>query len=84
MRGYIAGKYTIQYKNINNKEVIVKELVRPKLFKDLEKNSTYYEVNFNIKDELKELLNLSYLNHLNSISNSWEEVFPIYPISAVN
>ena len=84
MRGYIAGKYTIQSKNINNKEMIVKELVRPKLFKNLEKNITYYDVNFNIKDELKELLNLSYLNHQNSISNSWEEVFPIYPISPVN
>jgi len=83
-RGYIAGKYNIEIKNIQTKELIVKELVRPKLYKNLEEESIHYEVSFNIKEELEELLNLSYLNHQNSISNSWEDVFPIYPISPVN
>ena len=83
-RGYIAGKYNIELKNIKTQELIVKELVKPKLCNDLEKDSIHFEVNFNIKEELEELLNLSYLNYQNSISNSWEKVLPIYPISPVN
>jgi len=83
-RGYIAGKYDFELKNIETQEFVVKELVRPKLYKNLEKESIYYEVSFNIKEELNELLKLSYLNHQNSIVNSWEDVFPIYPISPVN
>ena len=83
-RGYIAGKYNIELKNIQTEELIVKELVRPKLCKNLEKDSIHFEVSFNIKKELEELLNLSYLNYQNSISNSWEDVLPIYPISPVN
>ena len=83
-RGYIAGKYIFELKNNQTQEFIIKELVSPKLYKNLEKESIYYEVSFNIKEELKELLKLSYLNHQNSIVNSWENVFPIYPISPVN
>ncbi len=83
-RGYIAGKYFIELKNIQTQELMVKELIKPKLYKNLEKDFIYYEVSFNIKEELEELLNLSYLNFQNSISNSWEDVFPIYPISPVN
>ena len=83
-RGYIAGKYNIELKNIQTQELIVNEVVRPKLFKNLEKNCIHFEVSFNIKKELEELLNLSYLNYQNSISNSWEDVLPIYPISPVN
>ena len=83
-RGYIAGKYNIESTNDQTQKLIVKELVRPKLCKNLEKDSIQFEVSFNIKEELEELLNLSYLNHQNSISNSWEDVLPIYPISPVN
>ena len=83
-RGYIAGKYRTELDKIPNQEIIIKELIKPKLVKNLEKDSNQYEVNFNIKEELEVLLNLSYLNHQNSISNSWKDVFPIYPISPVN
>jgi len=83
-RGYIAGKYNIELKNTQTQEIIVKELVKPQLYKNLEKEIIHYEASFNIKEELQELLNLSYLNHQNSIFNSWEDVFPIYPISPVN
>ena len=83
-RGYIAGKYITEFKKVPNKELILKELVKPKLVSNLENNINQYEVNFDIKEDLEELLNLSYLNHQNSISNSWEDVFPIYPISPVN
>ena len=83
-RGYIAGKYNIESTNDQTQKLIVKELVRPKLCKNLEKDSIHFEVSFNIKEELEELLNLSYLNHQNSISNSWEDVLPIYPISPIN
>ena len=78
-RGFIAGKYSIEFKNNTTKE-----LIRPKLYSDLEQDSTFYEIKFNIKEELKELLDLSYLNYKNHIANSWENVFPIYPISPVN
>ena len=83
-RGYIAGKYYFELKNIKTKEFIVQEVVRPKLYKNIEKDSIHYEVSFNIQEDLEELLNLSYLNFENSIFNSWENVFPIYPISPVN
>ena len=83
-RGYIAGKYMTEFREISNQEFIVKEIIKPKLIKNLEKECIQYEVNFNIKEELEELLNLSYLNHQKSIFNSWEDVFPIYPISPVN
>ena len=83
-RGYIAGKYYFELKNIQTQDFIVKEVVRPKLYKNLEKDIIHFEVNFNIEEELNELLNLSYLNYQNSISNSWEDVLPIYPISPVN
>jgi len=83
-RGYIAGKYNFELSNNQTQELIVKELVRPKLYENLEKKSIHYEVSFNIKEELEELLKLSYVNHLNSTVNSWEDVFPIYPISPVN
>tara|TARA_B100001287_G_C22544642_1_gene463821 strand:+ start:248 stop:895 length:648 start_codon:yes stop_codon:yes gene_type:complete len=78
-RGFIAGKYSIEFKNNTTKE-----LIRPKLYSDLEQDSTFYEIKFNIKEELKELLDLSYLNYKNHIENAWEDVFPIYPISPVN
>ena len=83
-RGYIAGKYTIEFKNIETQELTVKELLKPKLYEKLEKDKMNFEVNFNIKEELEILLDLSYLNHQNLISNSWEKVFPIYPISPIN
>ena len=83
-RGYIAAKYTIDCANIKTQGLIVKEVVSPQLFNTLEKDDPMYEAEFNIKEELKELLNLSYFNYENSISNSWKEVFPIYPISPVN
>ena len=83
-RGFIAGKYSIEFKNNTTKELIVEELIRPKLYSDLEKDSIVYEMKFNIKEELKELLELSYSNYKNHIINSWEDVFPIYPISPVN
>tara|TARA_Y100001933_G_scaffold260102_1_gene311451 strand:+ start:482 stop:1150 length:669 start_codon:yes stop_codon:yes gene_type:complete len=83
-RGYIAGQYSIETNTFRPQEFMVKELIRPKLYKNLETDIIHYEANFNIKEELAELLNLSYLNHQNSISNPWEKVFPIYPISPVN
>ena len=83
-RGYIAGKYSIEVKNLKSQELIVKEIVRPKLYENLEKDCIYFEVNFHIKEELELLLELSYLNYQKSILNQWEKVLPIYPISPVN
>ena len=81
-RGYIAGKYMLDInldKTCINK---IKEIIKPKLYQNIK--NTYFEVDYDIKDDLKELLHLSQENHKNSISNTWEEVLPIYPISPTN
>ena len=81
-RGYIAGKYKIDL-NLNKNYICkIKELIKPKLYQNIK--NIYYEVDYDTKDDLKELLQLSQENHKNCILNKWEEVFPIYPISPTN
>ncbi len=81
-RGYIAGKYQLDL-NLNKTCIYkIKEIIKPKLYQSIK--NTYYEVDYDIKDDLKELLQLSHENHNNSILNNWENVFPIYPISPTN
>ena len=83
-RGYIAGKYRInKFININSNSYI-EEVISPKLYKKLIESEPYYEAEYDIKDELKELLELSAKNHENLIQNNWSNVFPIYPIEPVN
>ena len=83
-RGYIAGKYRIN--NINNllSNLHIEEVIRPKLYKKFIKKEAYFEAEYDIKDELKELLELSNRNHENLIRNHWSNVLPIYPIEPVN
>ncbi len=76
-RGYIAGKYKIN--NLNIEEVII-----PKLYKHFTKSEAKFEAEYDIKDELKQLLDLSARNYENLIANHWENVLPIYPIEPVN
>ena len=83
-RGYIAGKYKVDLSLNKSYNSIIKEIIRPKLYKDINDKNKYYEVDYDARDDLKELLQLSYENHNNSVFNSWEDVLPIYPISATN
>jgi len=43
-----------------------------------------FEAIYDDKEDLKELLNLSNKNLLNSNLDSWKKVLPLYPISPIN
>ena len=76
-RGYLCGKYKI----IINEKTKIQELIKPNLYKKFPQDAICLQVDENIKDELKELLNYSLINHQESITNNWETVIPIYPLS---
>tara|TARA_B100000212_G_scaffold165069_1_gene124162 strand:- start:952 stop:1608 length:657 start_codon:yes stop_codon:yes gene_type:complete len=83
-RGYIAGKYRINNLKNMNSNLYIEEVISPKLYKKFIKKEAYFEANYDIKDELKQLLELSLKNHENLIENHWKNVLPIYPIEPVN
>ena len=83
-RGYIAGKYRINNLNNVNSNLHIEEIIRPKLYKEFIKREEYFEAEYDIEDELKQLLELSASNHENLIQNHWANVLPIYPIEPVN
>jgi len=83
-RGYIAGKYRINILNNGNSDLYIEEVISPKLYKQFFKKETYFEAEYDIEDELKQLLELSTINHNKIIQNNWENVLPIYPIEPVN
>jgi len=83
-RGYIAGKYKIQNLNNMNSNLNIEEVISPKLYKTFIRKEVSFEAEYDIEDELKELLELSSKNHKNLIQNNWANVLPIYPIEAVN
>ena len=83
-RGYIAGKYKINNTNNIYSNLHVDELISPKLYKIFIKKEPQFEAEFDIKDELQVLLELSARNHKNLIPNHWANVLPIYPIEPVN
>jgi len=83
-RGYIAGKYRISNLNNVNPNFNIDEIIRPQLYQKFLNREEYFEADYNIEDELKQLLELSTKNHENLIQNHWENVLPIYPIEPVN
>ena len=83
-RGYIAGKYKINDLNNSNLNLHIQEIISPKLYKNFNKTEAQFEAEHDIKDELKQLLELSAKNHENLVSNHWKNVLPIYPIEPVN
>ena len=83
-RGYIAGKYRINNLNKENLFFNIEEVISPKLYKQFIKKEAYFEAEYDIEDELKQLLELSANNHKNLIENHWAKVLPIYPIEPVN
>ena len=81
--GFIAGKYEI-YHNKENADPVLRETVIPKVVRELDCKNLYFEANYEDKEDLKELLNLSNKNLLNTQINSWQKVLPLYPISPIN
>ena len=83
-KGFIAGKYEICQNEKNKSDLVIREIVLPKVIKELENEELFFEAIHNDKEDLKELLNLSNKNLLNSNVDSWRKVLPLYPISPVN
>ena len=83
-RGFIAGKYEICHNEEKNADLIIRETVIPKVFKELESKELFLEANYVDEEDLKELLELSNKNLLNSNVDSWQKVLPLYPISPIN
>ena len=83
-KGFIAGKYEICHNEEKNSDLFIREKVLPKVLKELESKELFFEANYEDEKDLKELLNLSTKNTLNSNLNSWQNVLPLYPISPIN
>ena len=82
--GFIAGKYEICHNHDQNGDLIIRERVLPKVIKKFESKELFFEANYQDKEDLTELLDLSNKNLLNANENSWQTVFPLYPISPTN
>ena len=83
-KGFIAGKYEICHNEKNSSNWIIREILLPKVVKELEIQELSFEATYDDKEDLKELLDLSNKNLLNSNVDSWRKVLPLYPISPIN
>ena len=83
-KGFIAGKYEICHKDEKNSDLVIREIVVPKVIQELERKELFFEANYEDKQDLRELLDLANKNLLNANINSWKNVLPLYPISPIN
>jgi len=83
-KGFIAGKYEICHNEKNSSDLVIRETVLPKVVKELESKELSFEANYDDKEDLKELLDLTNKNLLTKNVNSWQKVLPLYPISPIN
>ena len=83
-KGFITGKYEICHNEKIPSDLFIRETVSPKIVKEIESKELFFEAIYDDKEDLKELLDLSNKNSLNSNVNSWEKVLPLYPISPIN
>ncbi len=83
-KGFIAGKYEICHNDQRNTDLIIREAVLPKVLKEFECKELFFEANHEDEEDLRELLDLTNKNLLNTNVNSWQKVLPLYPISPVN
>jgi len=65
-KGFIAGKYEICHNKKNSSSLIIRETILPKVVKELESKEICFEAIYDDKEDLKELLNLSNKNLLNT------------------
>ena len=84
-KGFIAGKYKIYHdEKTPPSDLVIRETVLPKVVQEFESKEIFFEANYDAKEDLKELLNLSNKNLLNSHVDSWKKILPLYPISPIN
>jgi hypothetical protein len=83
-KGFIAGKYEICHNENNPSDLCIQESVLPKVIKEMESKELYFEAIYDDKEDLKELLDLSNRNLLNSNVDTWQKVLPLYPMSPIN
>ena len=83
-KGFIAGKYEICQNEKTAPDLVIKEIILPKLVKEFDSEELFLEANYDDEEDLKELLDLSNKNLLNTNLNSWQKVLPLYPISPIN
>ena len=83
-KGFIAGKYEIGNDDPKSADLVIRETILPKVIQDFERKELFFEADYQDKLDLKELLDLSNKNFLNANVNSWQKVFPLYPISPIN
>ena len=83
-KGFIAGQYQICHNGKNPSDLVIRETVLPKVVKEFASEELFLEANYDDKEDLKELLDLSNKNLLNTNVNSWQKVLPLYPISPIN
>jgi len=83
-KGFIAGKYEIYGGAQNNADISIREILSPKVIKELNSKELFFQASYKDEEDLKEFLDLSNKNLLNSKVDSWEKVLPLYPISPIN
>ena len=83
-KGYIAGKYEVCNIEQKNTDLEIREIVSPKVIKELNTQELFFQANYSDEEDLAELLDLSNKSFLNSNINSWQKVLPLYPISPIN
>ncbi len=83
-KGVIAGKYEICHNEKNPSDLVIRETVLPKFIEELDSKELFFEAIYDAKEDLKELIDLSDKNLLNSNLDSWKKVLPLYPISPIN
>ena len=81
-KGFIVGKYEICDGAQNNEDLCIREILSPKIIKELNSKELFFQANYDDEEDLKEFLDLSNKNLLNS--NKWQKVLPLYPISPIN
>ena len=82
-KGFIAGKYEIFNNEEKNEDLVIREIVLPKVINEFKSKELFFEANYEDKEDLTELLDLSNKNLLNENINSWQKVLPLYPISPI-
>ena len=83
-KGFIAGKYEIYRGAQNNGDLSIREILSPKVIKELDNKELFFQAHYDDKEDLKEFLDLANKNLLNSNVDSWRKVLPLYPISPIN